>query len=140
MESIHKQQNVELRKVEFQKTILAIPTNEDVNRISKAFLLDLESLTVTDERTKQIKPVICSICDSIPSKCQWNTLVEIEEFIKLCSTCKLSKSDALKAYREELRNQYTAKDDGLKDFILSPETYVNSQNEVLVCKQCLSEL
>jgi len=121
-------------------TLLAIPTDEDVKRITKAFLLDLESYTVTDERTRQIKPVICSICDSIPTKSQWSTFVDLDEFIKLCQKCKIRKSDSLKTYGEAIRNQYMAKDDRLKDFILSPETYVNSKDEVLVCKRCLSEL
>ena len=96
---------------------LAIPTNEDANRIAKAFLLDLESFTVIDEVTKQIKPVICSICDSIPTRAQWSTFVKMDEFIKLCKSAKLWKSDSLKIYGDEIRNQYTAKDDRLKDFI-----------------------
>ena len=121
-------------------SLLAIPTSEDVDRITKAFLLDLESFTVTDEITKQIKPVICSICDSIPTESQWSILVDLKEFIKLCESCKIRKTDSPMAYGEELRNQYTANDDRLKDFILSPETYVTSRDEVLVCKQCLSEL
>jgi hypothetical protein len=40
---------------------LSLLTKEDTNRITKAFLLDLESFAITDEVTKQIKPVICSM-------------------------------------------------------------------------------
>jgi hypothetical protein len=120
--------------------LLEIPTNDDVKNIAKAFLKDLESLTVTDDATKTIKPIICSVCDSIPREAQWSTFVEVDKFIKLCKLCKLKKTDCLIAYGEELQNQYTAKDERLRDFILSPETYLNSKHEVLVCKQCLIEL
>ncbi len=119
---------------------LRIPTSEDINRIVKSFVLDLKSFTVTDEVSKQIKPVICSICDSIPTKAQWSTFVHINEFINLCHYGKLRKDDSPKVYTAELRNQYTARDLRLKDFVLSPETYVNSRHEVLLCKECLSEL
>ncbi len=119
---------------------LALPTEEDTNRIAKAFLSDLESFTVTDEVTKQIKPVICCVCDSIPTRAQWSTSVDIKEFKKLCENGKLRKTDSPKIYGNEIRNQYTAKDNRLKDFILSPETHVNSRDEVLLCKKCLFEL
>jgi hypothetical protein len=77
----------------------------------------------------------------MPSEAQWSTLVDLNEFVKLCERCNLGKEHSLVAYGQEgLKNQYTAKDDRLKDFILSPETYVNPQDEVLVCKNCLSEL
>jgi hypothetical protein len=66
--------------------------------------------------------------------------VDMKEFIGLCHNGKLRKEDLVKCYTNKLRDQYTAKDSQLKDFILSPETYVNTDNEVLVCKQCLSEL
>ena len=120
--------------------LLAIPTDEDVNRITKAFLLDLQSFTVTDETTKEIKPVICSVCDSIPTESQWSTFVDLDEFVRLCTRSKMLKDDSVKAYGTALRNQYTAKEPKLAEFILSPETHVTSNDEVLVCKQCLSEL
>jgi hypothetical protein len=73
-------------------------------------------------------------------KAQRITFVHIEEFIKLCHHGKLRKDDSLKIYKAEFRDQYTAKDLHLRDFVLSPETYVNSRHEVLLCKECLSEL
>jgi hypothetical protein len=119
---------------------LSLPTKEDMNRITKVFLLDLESFTITDEVTKQIKPVICCVCNAIPTKAQWSTVVDIHKFITLCDRAKLRKSNSSKICGDQLRNQYTAKDNRLKDFILSPETYVNTVDKVLVCKECLSEL
>ena len=119
---------------------LSIPTSEDINRIAKAFILDLESFTVTDEGSKQIRPFICSICDSVPITYEWSTLINIDEFINLCREAKLRKADSLNIYSEELKNQYTAKDTRLKDFVLSPETFVSTLNEVLLCKECLNEL
>jgi hypothetical protein len=111
-----------------------------MNRITKAFLLVLESFTNTDEVKKQIKPVSCCVCDSISTKAQWSTVVDIHKFRTLCDRAKLRKSNSSKIYGDQLRNQYTAKDNRLKDFILSPETYVNIIDKVLVCKECLSEL
>ena len=121
-------------------TLLAIPTEQDLNRICKLFLSDLESFTIKDDVTNTLKPVICSICDLMPMEPQWSTFVDLDEFKKLCRDCKLQKTDSLKAYGKDVRNQYTARDGGLKDFILSPETHVNAKDEVLVCKECLSEL
>ena len=43
-------------------------------------------------------------------------------------------------YPASLLSQYSVNHKDLKSFVLSPEMYVNSQNEVLVCKQCVSEL
>jgi hypothetical protein len=119
---------------------LRIPTDEDIDRIAKAFVSDLSSFTVTDEELGHILPVICCICGSIPTKAQWNTYVNIEEFIKLCHRGKLRKDDSVKSYSQELQNQYTAKDIQLKESVLSPETYVSPRDEVLLCEECRSEL
>ena len=119
---------------------LKIPTVEDIDRITKAFALDMKSFTIKDKRRNEIRPVICSVCDSMPTEAHWGTFVDIDTFTTLCKTCKIKKDDSLKTYVPELRKQYTAKDSRLKDFILSPETYVNENNKVLVCKHCLSEL
>jgi len=123
---------------------LSIPTLEDINRITKAFISDMQSFTIEDKTTNEIKPIICSVCDSMPTEAQWSTFVKIDKFKRLLKKCKIRKDDSLeeykKEYKTELRLQYTAKHRELKDFILSPETYVNEDNEVLVCKQCLLEL
>jgi hypothetical protein len=114
---------------------LRIPTDEDIDRIAKAFVSDLSWFKVTDEEPGHILPVICCICDSIPTKVQWNTYVNIKElFIKLCHQGKLRKDNSVKSYSQELRNQYTAKDIRLKKFILSLETYVSPRDEVLLYK------
>jgi hypothetical protein len=119
--------------------LLALPTHQDTERITKAFLSDLESLTVTDDKTKTIKPVICSVCDSMPHKAQWSTFVGMNEFIELVSKGRLNKSNAPKIYGDDLLDQYTAVDKRLKDFVLSPETYVKD-DKVLVCHDCLEAL
>jgi hypothetical protein len=119
---------------------LRIPTEAESNKLVKDFALDLKSFTVIDEESKLIQPVICSICDSIPTKAQWSTSVHIDDFIELCHSGKLDKDESPKSYSQELRNQYTAKDTRLKDLILLPQTYASPSNEVLLCKKCLSEL
>jgi hypothetical protein len=119
---------------------LTIPTAEDIDRITKGFLYDMQSFTIEDKRTNEIKPIICSVCDSMPTEAQWSTFVELDKFKTLLLKCKIGKEHSLKSYKEEIKSQYTAKHDDLTTFILSPETYVNEANEVLVCKQCLFEL
>jgi hypothetical protein len=119
---------------------ITLPSREDVKRITENFLIDLKSFTVTDTVLKEIRPIVCSVCDSIPTKAGWSTFVDMDEFIKLCGKCKLKRTDCLSAYCEKIRKQYMARDPRLEQFILSPETYVNEQDEVLVCRQCLLEL
>lgn len=119
---------------------LQLPTSEDVKRISKSFLSDLKSLTVIDDTTHEIRPIICCVCDSMPAKANWSRFVDIDELIKRAKKCKLRKSDSPIAYGEDLRAQYTAKDKRLKDFILSPETYVTKDDKVLICHGCHIEL
>ena len=118
--------------------LLTIPTETQVKKLSKDFLDDLQSFTVIDKSTNEIRPVICCVCDSIPTESQWSTYVSVKEFRRLCERAKLRKTDSFTEYSQKLRMQYTARDERLKDFILSPETYVNGQDEVLVCKNCLS--
>jgi hypothetical protein len=50
------------------------------------------------------------------------------------------ETDSPEKYPMELPNQYTANQVQLKGFILSPEKIVNSQDEMLVYKEYLSEL
>jgi hypothetical protein len=121
-------------------SLLRLPTAADISRITKSFLEDLQSFTITDERTNEINQIICCVCDSIPTEAKWHTFVDIEAFITLGMKGKLCKTDSLELYSQVLKDQYTAKDVRLKDFILSPETYVTSLDEVLVCKQCLLNL
>jgi hypothetical protein len=118
--------------------LLTIPTDIQVKKLTKDFLDDLQSFTVSDTLTNEIRPVICCVCDSIPTEAQWSTYVHVKEFEHLCERAKLRKQDAYTEYSKMLQMQYTAKDERLSAFILSPETYVNRQDEVLVCKDCLS--
>jgi hypothetical protein len=120
--------------------LLTLPTNSDLKRITKNFVEDLQLFMITDYATKQIRPVICCVCDSIPTESQWYSYVGLDEFIKLCNHNKLKKTDAPKIYPKALKDQYTSSNERLKEFILSPETYVNSEDEVLVCKNCLCDL
>ena len=132
-----------LRKVPNQNDhnlmmLLTIPSETQIKKITKDFLDDLQSFTITDKLTNEIRPVICCVCDSIPTESQWSTYVDVKEFKRLCERAKLCKTDCYAKYPRMLRMQYTAKDERLKDFILSPETYVNGEDDVLICKNCLS--
>ena len=118
--------------------LLKIPTDTQVKELTKDFLDNLQSFTVTDKLTNEIKPVICCVCDSMPTESQWSTYVHVHDFKRYCERAKLHEDYSYTEYSKMLQMQYTANDERLKDFILLPETYVNDQDKVLVCKNCLS--
>jgi len=119
---------------------LRIPTDAEKDILTKAFIEDLESFTVQDDTTGFLRPAICSVCDSIPSEPKWSCFVSAIEMKQLLSKCNMEAFSMSALYPACLLSQYSVNHRDLKSFVLSPETYVNAQNEVLVCKQCLSEL
>ena len=82
--------------------LLTVPTETEVKQIAKDFLDDLQSFTVTDMTTNEIRPVICCVCDSIPTESQWSTFVNVKEFKRLCERAKIRKTDAYNGYSETL--------------------------------------
>jgi len=88
---------------------LTIPTAEDIDRITKAFLSDMKSFTIEDKRTNEIIPIICSVCDSMPTEAQWSTFIDVGKFKSLLEKGKIGKQHAWELYEDELVKQYTAK-------------------------------
>ena len=119
---------------------LRIPMVAEKDILTKAFIEDLESFTVQDDTTGFLRLVICSVCDSIPLEPKWSCFVSAIEMKQLLSKCNMEAPSMSTLYPASLLSQYSVNHKDLKSFVLSPETYVNSQNEVLVCKQCISEL
>ena len=64
--------------------MLDVPSASVVKKIAQNFLQDLESFTHVDSNTGVIHPVICAICDGMPTEPQWGEWVEISNFRKLC--------------------------------------------------------
>ena len=104
------------------------------------FVKSLESFSVHDKRINTLEPVICSVCDSMPRCDHWFSFVDVKKASGLFKRCKLSKSEIADEYRHEVIEQYTAQHAALKSFVLSPCTFVNEKEEVLICKPCLEEL
>jgi hypothetical protein len=120
--------------------VLRIPTQWEKNQLARSFVKDLESFSIYDEETNEFRPVICCVCDSVPSGPDWWCLVDVKEAAKLFKRCNLDRSILTGIYPEGLLQQYRAPHTDLESFVLSPATYVNLFGEVLMCTQCYSEL
>jgi hypothetical protein len=120
--------------------LLAIPTASEKKALIDGMNKDIASYTVFDERTNCHLPVICCVCDSIPKKANWWTTCPVTELEKILRRCHMHRSLLGEYYPELLLNQYTADHETLKPFLLSPETYVNSNEETIICKECLANL
>ena len=120
---------------------LQLPSQAEKGAITKAFVEDLESFTVFDKTTNSFLPVICCVCDSIPSEPNWSRYVPIRNAVQLFRKCKMEASRVEQLYNSELLiKQYSVDHEKLKEFVLSPASYINNHNEILMCKRCHSEL
>ena len=117
--------------------------------LSDRFIKDLESFSVFDTKTGTLQPVICSVCDSVPDCAQWYVFVGMKQAKMWFRRCHLQKGDIVDEYpnmdssshdMNPLITQYTTKYRELDEFVLSPMTFVNEKNEVLLCKSCKDEL
>ena len=115
-------------------------SKEEQEKITEQFVKSLESFSVLDQTTNTLQPVICSVCDSMPHYDHWHCFVDIKKASRLFERCKLSKSEIADEYPDDLIQQYTAKHASLSSFVLSPRTFVNDNEEVLICKSCIGEL
>lgn len=127
--------------------MLDIPSPAVVKKIAKEFLHDLESFTYVDPATSVIHPLICAICDGMPTEPHWGEWVEISLFRRFCKGCKLEKKHLLSAkegdedvYPAALLEQHKFDHPELCDLILSPKTIVNDVEEVFTCRECLEHL
>jgi hypothetical protein len=120
--------------------ILAIPTEDEKKVLIDRFNSDIESYTITDDSSNLLLPVICCVCDSIPREAQWSTKCEVTKLVKLLSCCNMDRSLFKELYPPLLLNQYTADNNALKPYVLSPSTFVSKDDQVIICKDCLNEL
>ena len=119
---------------------LLIPTTMQKQSIIRGFVNDLESFTLFDEKCNTFRPVICCVCDSIPALPNWSQLVKVKAAKRLFKESNLQSKNLRNVYPKDLLDQYSVSHERLKKFVLSPATYVNENNEVVICKQCLSDL
>ena len=121
--------------------MLAIPTPQQTRKIAREFAKDLESFTFVDECTQSFQPIVCCICEGLPTSPQWSEWVPLPTFKKLCKSCGLARDNLEKeqVYPNGLLEDYKGNYQDLNTFVLSPKTYVKD-NKVLVCKDCSSHL
>ncbi len=121
--------------------LLELPSEARKAAIAEAFANDLQSYTHSQSSPNTLSPVVCSICDGIPTCPNWAEWVDIMEFKKLCDISKLHKRHLPDVYNSSLISSYTAEHPLLTEYVLSPMTQVNLEmNTVLCCKKCLSHL
>ena len=122
-------------------SFLKIPSQSEKDALIKEFVKDLESFTVFDKNTNTFRPVICCVCDSIPSGPDWSCFVPVKDAKILFHHSKMEVEHLKELeYPETLLKQYSFPHPLLKDFVLSPASYLNEKEELLMCKQCHSEL
>jgi hypothetical protein len=97
-------------------------------------------VTDSDRGEKELKPVICAVCDSIAKCPNWADWVNIDnEFTELCRKSNLGKKRLENIYEKEVLEYYTAPHQDLEPYILSPYSIIEDEN-ILVCKDCCSHM
>jgi hypothetical protein len=120
---------------------LQIPSCSEKEAITRAFVKDRKALTVYNKAKNNFFWVICCVCDYMPLKPNWRCFVKISDAVNLFKKSNMKFSFLMEVYAlEELLKQYTHKHKALRAFTLSPATYMNEKKELLMCKQCHSEL
>ena len=120
--------------------VLDIPSLEERSAIEKEFSRDLESFSIYDESKDEFLPVICCVCDSMPHHANWHALVPVNGLAPLLKKCKCDKASVAGMYPDALINDYTCTDSRLKEFVLSPATYITDEDEAVVCNSCFEHL
>jgi hypothetical protein len=128
--------------VVFNIMALHVLTKAEKNEIAKHFVEDMESFSAKHDKGSELFPVVCCVCDSIPHHCQWHTFIDLKDASNMFHQCNLTKQYLLDEYpdKDDLLNQYSASDSRLTEFVLSPDTFVNEEDKVLICKNCAREL
>ena len=91
--------------------MIVIPSNEEQKGLVDCFSNDMKLYTHVDSVTKQIMPVMCCICDGIPTCPNWHDFVSINHFVKLCSASALHKAHVKDFYSANVLSCYTVNDE-----------------------------
>ena len=120
--------------------MLAVPSAGQTRNIAKKFLVDLESFSFRDDISNVLKPVVCSVCDGLPTCPGWFDWVSVGSFHKMIVRAKMHKKNLEGIYPELMLSHYTVGHPQLDDFVLSPKTVINEFEEVMVCRTCHQHL
>ncbi|MGB8699100.1 MAG: DUF6570 domain-containing protein [Thermosynechococcaceae cyanobacterium] len=120
---------------------MEIPTKIEIEVMTQAFVDDLASFTYCDESSSKIHPTICCVCDSLPTGPQWSQFVPITKAVKMFRQYRMESSRLTDIYPEILLQQYcVTRCEELQPFVLSPATYINNKQEIIVCNKCYDDL
>lgn len=120
---------------------VTLPTNEEIQALSKEACSDLRQRVRYCEQTRTVKCNICAVCDELVTIENPSRKIATEEFVELLEKCKAEKCHLHEVYTlSRISEYYTVRScNELAKFVLSPYAFV-SQNEdgseVLVCKDC----
>ena len=125
---------------------LKLPSQRKKDMLGTAFMKDLESYTVFDKKSNTFLPVICCVCDSVPTKANWSCFVDVSIAADLFKKSNMQSSLLRTIYPKTLLKQYSIKSNNrrvtemLRMYVLSPKSYINELDEILMCKQCHADL
>lgn len=129
-----------LKKIMANNSELKLPSQSEKDVLTSAFMRDMESFTVFDNNSNTFRPVVCCVCDSTPTKPNWSCFVRINIAADLFLKSNMMSSLLEGIYPKKLLQQYNINIYGLRNFVLSPASYINEFDEILMCKQCHSDL
>ena len=117
--------------------VLRVPSMEEIDNITQSFVKDLESFSYLDERSNTFKPIVCCVCDAIPSESNWSCMVAVSKAAKFFSKCNMEIAKQSRLYPKQLLEQYSiSTEPRLSPFVLSPNSFISVNNEVMMCHSC----
>ena len=119
---------------------LSIPSQATIDKICKDAAAAMANRMHADRESKKLIPKICAVCDELVTVGNPCRLIEINKFREFCQKGKAEKSLVTFYYNQTVVDQYTAKDERLKEYVLSPATLVTknavNRDSVLLCSAC----
>ena len=121
--------------------MINLPSEEQKKNLVDKFSQDLKTYSYVDSETKEIRPVVCCVCDSIAKEPNWYDMVPIDHFSRLCYHSNMQKDRVSSIYPKDLIECYTVEDPRLQGFIISPRAIIDKGVDcIMVCKACKSSL
>ena len=110
--------------------VLRVPSMEEIENITQSFVKDLKSFSYLDERSNTFKPIVCCVCDSIPSESNWSCMVAVSKAVKLFSKCNMEIAKQSRLYPQQLLEQYSISTQPLlAPLVLSPNSFIGVNNK-----------
>ena len=119
---------------------MMIPSKQEIAVITQNFVDDLASFTYYDASTDTFHPMICCVCDALPSGPKCCRFVPITKAVCMFRQYQMESLRLTAIYPDVLLQQYcVTRCNELKPFVLSPATYINENKEIIICNKCFSD-